>query len=38
MDEEVFAFGALRLIPTRRMLSEDGKPVRLGSRRTGRNG
>ena len=32
MDEEVFAFGSFRLIPAQRMLSEDGKPVRLGSR------
>src|SRR5215469_13946208 len=32
MDEEVFAFGPFRLIPAQRMLSEDGKPVRLGGR------
>ena len=32
MDEEVFAFGSFRFIPVQRMLSEDGKPVRLGSR------
>jgi predicted ATPase/DNA-binding winged helix-turn-helix (wHTH) protein len=32
MDEEVFAFGSFRLIPAQRMLSEDGKPLRLGSR------
>jgi DNA-binding winged helix-turn-helix (wHTH) protein len=32
MDEEVFAFGSFRLIPTQRLLSEDGKPVRLGGR------
>jgi predicted ATPase/DNA-binding winged helix-turn-helix (wHTH) protein len=32
MDEEIFAFGSLRLIPAQRMLSEDGKPLRLGSR------
>ncbi|MBV8521947.1 MAG: helix-turn-helix transcriptional regulator, partial [Acetobacteraceae bacterium] len=32
MDEETFAFGSFRLIPAQRMLSEDGKPVRLGSR------
>jgi DNA-binding winged helix-turn-helix (wHTH) protein len=32
MDEEVFAFGSLRLIPAQRMLIEDGKPVRLGGR------
>ena len=32
MDEEVFAFGSFRLLPAQRMLSEDGKPLRLGSR------
>src|SRR6516165_5250292 len=32
MDEEVFAFGSFRLIPAQRMLSEDGKPLRVGSR------
>src|SRR6516165_5614114 len=32
MDEEVFAFGSFRLVPAQRMLSEDGKPLRLGSR------
>src|ERR1700740_2896283 len=32
MDEEVFTFGSFRLIPAQRMLSEDGKPVRLGGR------
>ena len=32
MDEEVFTFGSFRLIPTQRILSEDGKPLRLGSR------
>src|SRR5215469_5937008 len=32
MDEEVFAFGSFRLIPAQRMLSEDGKPLRLGGR------
>ena len=32
MDEEVFAFGSFRLIPAQRLLAEDGKPVRLGSR------
>jgi predicted ATPase/DNA-binding winged helix-turn-helix (wHTH) protein len=32
MDEEVFAFGPFRLIPAQRMLSADGKPVRLGGR------
>jgi predicted ATPase/DNA-binding winged helix-turn-helix (wHTH) protein len=32
MDEETFAFGSFRLIPAQRMLLEDGKPLRLGSR------
>jgi DNA-binding winged helix-turn-helix (wHTH) protein len=32
MDEEVFAFESFRLIPAQRMLSEDGKPVRIGGR------
>jgi DNA-binding winged helix-turn-helix (wHTH) protein len=32
MDEEVFASGSFRLIPAQRMLSEEGKPLRLGSR------
>jgi predicted ATPase/DNA-binding winged helix-turn-helix (wHTH) protein len=32
MDEEVFAFGSFRFIPAQRILFEDGKPVRLGSR------
>jgi len=32
MDEETFAFGSFRLIPAQRMLLEDGKPMRLGSR------
>jgi DNA-binding winged helix-turn-helix (wHTH) protein len=32
MDEETFAFGAFRLIPAQRMLFEDGRPLRLGSR------
>ena len=31
MDEEVFASGSFRLI-AQRMLSEEGKPLRLGSR------
>jgi hypothetical protein len=31
VDEETFAFGPFRLIPARRMLFEDGKPLRLGS-------
>jgi DNA-binding winged helix-turn-helix (wHTH) protein len=32
VDEETFAFGPFRLIPAQRMLLEDGKPLRLGSR------
>ena len=32
MDEETFAFGSFRLIPAERMLLEEGKPLRLGSR------
>jgi DNA-binding winged helix-turn-helix (wHTH) protein len=32
MDEGTFAFGSFRLIPAQRMLIEDGKPLRLGSR------
>src|SRR6266404_1442728 len=32
MDEETFAFGSFRLIPAQRVLLEDGKPLRLGSR------
>jgi len=32
MDEEVFTFGSFRFIPAQRMLSEGGKPLRLGSR------
>src|SRR6266404_4103703 len=32
VDEETFAFGSFRLIPAQRMLFEDGKPLRLGSR------
>jgi DNA-binding winged helix-turn-helix (wHTH) protein len=32
LDEEAFVFGAFRLIPARRILLEDGKPVNLGSR------
>jgi predicted ATPase/DNA-binding winged helix-turn-helix (wHTH) protein len=32
MDEETFAFGSFRLIPAQRLLLEDGKPLRLGSR------
>ena len=32
MDDEAFVFGSFRLIPAQRMLLEDGKPLRLGSR------
>src|SRR5262249_20302400 len=32
MDEEAFAFGSFRLVPAQRVLLDDGKPVRLGSR------
>ena len=32
MDEEIFVFGSFRLIPTQRVLLENGKPLRLGSR------
>ncbi len=32
MDEGTFAFGSFHLIPAQRMLLEDGKPLRLGSR------
>src|ERR1700730_18148978 len=32
MDEETFVFGSFRLIPAQRMLLDDGKPLRLGSR------
>jgi DNA-binding winged helix-turn-helix (wHTH) protein len=32
VDEETFAFGSFRLIPAQRILFEDGKPLRLGSR------
>jgi predicted ATPase/DNA-binding winged helix-turn-helix (wHTH) protein len=32
MDEETFAFGSFRLNPAQRLLLEDGKPLRLGSR------
>jgi DNA-binding winged helix-turn-helix (wHTH) protein len=31
-DDETFVFGSFRLIPAQRMLLEDGKPLRLGSR------
>src|SRR6267378_8019779 len=32
VDEETFAFGSFRLLPAQRMLLEDGKPLRVGSR------
>jgi len=32
--EEVFVFGSFRLIPAQRILLEDEKPLRLGSRRS----
>jgi DNA-binding response OmpR family regulator len=32
LDEEVFTFGSFRLIRAQRTLSEDGRPLRLGSR------
>src|SRR5437016_8099104 len=32
VDEDVFVFGSFRLIPVQRMLIEDEKPLRLGSR------
>jgi DNA-binding winged helix-turn-helix (wHTH) protein len=32
VDDESFVFGSFRLIPAQRMLLDDGKPVRLGSR------
>ena len=32
VNEETFAFGSFSLIPAQRMLFEDGKPLRLGSR------
>ena len=32
MDDETFIFGSFRLIPAQRVLLDDGKPVRLGSR------
>jgi predicted ATPase/DNA-binding winged helix-turn-helix (wHTH) protein len=32
MDDETFVFGSFRLIPTQRVLLDDGKPLRLGSR------
>src|ERR1700737_3779946 len=32
VDEEVLVFGSFRLVAAQRMLLEDGKPLRLGSR------
>ena len=32
VDKETFAFGSFNLVPPQRMLLEDGKPLRLGSR------
>jgi predicted ATPase/DNA-binding winged helix-turn-helix (wHTH) protein len=32
VDDETFVFGSFRLIPAQRMLLDDGKPLRLGSR------
>ena len=32
MDEQTFAFRSFRLIPVQRVLLDDGKPLRLGSR------
>ena len=32
VDNEVFAFGSFRLNPAERLLLDDGKPLRLGSR------
>src|SRR5215467_13204812 len=32
MDEESFIFGSFRLVPAQRVLLDDGKPLRLGSR------
>src|SRR6202011_632348 len=32
MYEETFVYGSFRLIPAQRMLLDDGKPLRLGSR------
>ena len=32
MDDETFIFGSFRLIPAQRVLLDDGKPLRLGSR------
>ena len=32
MDDETFVFGSFRLVPAQRMLLDDGKPLRVGSR------
>ena len=32
MDDETYAFGSFRLVPTQRLLLDGGRPVRLGSR------
>src|SRR6202047_4317716 len=32
VDDEAFVFGSFRLIPAQRLLLDDGKPLRLGSR------
>ena len=32
MDDETFVFGSFRLVPAQRMLLDDGKLLRLGSR------
>jgi DNA-binding winged helix-turn-helix (wHTH) protein len=32
VDDEAFVFGSFRLVPAQRMLLDDGKPLRLGSR------
>ncbi|MGA7260568.1 MAG: hypothetical protein WBX30_06705, partial [Stellaceae bacterium] len=32
VEEETFRFGSFQLIPAQRVLLEDGKPLRLGSR------
>jgi DNA-binding winged helix-turn-helix (wHTH) protein len=32
VDDESFVFGTFRLVPTQRILLEDGEPLRLGSR------
>ena len=32
MDDETFIFGSFWLVPAQRVLLDDGKPLRLGSR------